>query len=379
MERRMFVRGMRVIKKIKILISLLCVVLVLITGCNYPQQAEKNYTLQFCQKLDAGETFLLSNVFDFDFDKAFVISEIYSKQNDLLTLYNLTTVVNIDDITNDINRRILFIKDNTVVYDYVYSINDLFTEYKNVIIYPETNIIPSGYNKKNKNCRIFSLEGKITEGIPKKDNGIVEFSLASQSFNAPLSYMNLIEDYKALVNCRLSDEFESEYINKGNLDYIEKKYLLNDIDALSYHWSCMVTEMASGIDNPSLDMFKYHINDINNDGVLEVFWVRENTILAIFTCVDEKLQLVDAFWSRHKCFWKGDIKLYFASYGGTSAEFKIMQLEKNSIQLISVGYFGYNQDTYYEIINEEKTNIDKNRFDILCSDFCKNTDIEYTY
>ncbi len=222
-----------------------------------------------------------------------------------------------------------------------------------------------------------SYTSQFYQKSDEKDNNIVKFSLADQVINVPAMYTNLIEDYKVLVQCRLSKEFESEYIDKGSLDYIEEKYLLNSIDDLSYHWHCMIVEMVLGIDNPSLDMFEYSFNDINNDGVLEAFWMRENTILAIFTYADEKVQLTDAFWPKYACFWKGTENLYFASYGGTAADFEIIQLAKNSTELISVSSFGYDQNTYYEIINEEKIDIDKDRFDTLCSDFYKNTGIEY--
>ncbi len=185
----------------------------------------------------------------------------------------------------------------------------------------------------------------------------------------PNEYKEVIEDYKDIVEFRLSDRFESEW-NNGNFgDY--DKYYNADIQG---NFSYMILDMLDYIDNPSTDSFGYILNDINDDTVPELFWITSDYefIFAIFTINEGEACLLDAFWPRYKCRSLDSGVIYtMGSSGAAYTTYELRKLDKNSAQLTSVKEFGtdfYDENgsiLYYHVSDGKKEYISEDRIDEL--------------
>jgi hypothetical protein len=108
------------------------------------------YTQKIHQMLVNGESFLLRDIFEFEFDEAYVIPELYSTGESLLKKYNILSKVEIEDILYNETQRILFLKNGYVIYDYCYSVlSGIFAIQNDLIIFPDTKIIPLSEDASN--------------------------------------------------------------------------------------------------------------------------------------------------------------------------------------------------------------------------------------
>ena len=205
----------------------------------------------------------------------------------------------------------------------------------------------------------------------------------TQYIDVPLEYSEVLNDYKNILEFRFSENFYEEY-NNGNLVDLSEK-LKNDIDRtvvisstpvkIGKHWWYMVVEMDSLLDTEgSINDFGYLLKDINNDSVKELFWVdRDYNILAIFTIVNGKAELVDAFWPRHRAVITNCGDIYLRMSGGADITyFSINTLEKNSSKYNEKHFFAIdgwdevnNRNFFFEKINGDKKQIEQNRFQEL--------------
>ncbi len=144
----------------------------------------------------------------------------------------------------------------------------------------------------------------------------------TQDNTKPFLYTDLIDDYKAILEFRLSDDFEEKYNNGTFLPEISD-YLKSTIKSgNTEHWSNMLVELPTAMESSnketfSIDYYGYILYDLNGDGIDELFWVRKDySIIAIFTIYNEKLTLLDAFWSRHRATINQQGLLITQSSGG---------------------------------------------------------------
>lgn len=190
----------------------------------------------------------------------------------------------------------------------------------------------------------------------------------------PSEYTEVIEDYKNIVEFRLSDNFNSEW-NNGNFG-IYYKYHNVDIHG---DFSNMIVEMLPYDQEATVASYGYVLKDINNDTIPELFWVCGEldsiySIRAIFTIAEGKAQLLDAFWSRYKCVITDEGELYTMGSGGAAyTEYELRVLDKNSAHLTTTKEFGTDYDhennlALYYVSEGEKEYISKDRFDELLTD-----------
>ena len=80
----------------------------------------------------------VGDVFDFDFDEAYVVSTSYGDEAYYLEVFGVTTAVPIYSWETGGHYRIFFVKDKCIIYDFVYDITKIDTHEKGMTIYPDT-------------------------------------------------------------------------------------------------------------------------------------------------------------------------------------------------------------------------------------------------
>ena len=88
--------------------------------------------------LEVTDTFTLADIVDFEFDKVYVasITEVYLGEEYFLEKLNASTTVDIPILDSGNHNRLLFIKDNVIVYDFVYPLEEIYFEDDVIWIYP---------------------------------------------------------------------------------------------------------------------------------------------------------------------------------------------------------------------------------------------------
>lgn len=195
--------------------------------------------------------------------------------------------------------------------------------------------------------------------------------------SVPREYLPVIENYKRIVKMRLSENFQENWNNdvyRGTYEGYYDDPIMGDFDT-------MIIEMLLPGDNVTSSSYGYVLKDINDDGVLELFWVSEDldTIFAVFTLSGMDVQLLDAFWSRYSCRVTDNGELF--TLGSSAADvfsYNIRRLEPHSADLISVKEFGadrkYTSDGegehfYYEAQNLGADYITKDRYEELLGEY----------
>ena len=170
-------------------------------------------------------------------------------------------------------------------------------------------------------------------------------------YSLPREYEPVIENYKKIVEMRLSEKFEENWNNGLYRNTYEGYY----DDEIMGDFDIMITEMLPYADDITSSSYGYVLKDINEDEVPELFWVSSDlsTIFAVFTLSGMDVQLLDAFCSRYKCCVTDNGELYtLSSSGADVVSYHIRKLEPHSAELISVKEFG--SDKEYIPGQEEK-------------------------
>lgn len=159
LEVHMLLNGTREHKKIyiSIIVILLLLVIVFMTlaikewyyETRYPEPEE--FTKKMYSMLTEEQHVELGEVFNFEFDKAFVQNGIFTDEEYYTEKMNLKTVIDIPTLWSEVEGRILFVKDNVIVYDYIYSLyGENAPDFEvGIWIYPDTQLS-------------FNEEGKIS-------------------------------------------------------------------------------------------------------------------------------------------------------------------------------------------------------------------------
>ncbi|SEW32725.1 hypothetical protein [[Clostridium] fimetarium] len=193
----------------------------------------------------------------------------------------------------------------------------------------------------------FLLDNKIN---PKKNT-----ETTSESFiitDCFPDYSSIIDEYQKFVDQLINEGIESVFDNEI--------FTTPDTD-LSYNWNCMMTEtnIWSYRKFPkNREAFGYALEDLNGNGTPElVLLLKDYTVLAVFSTVNGKPKLLDAYWPKHRCAIYNSGLLYTLSSGGSAYwEYAIHQISQDGSKLIAVEQYG-SDDDLYKIINGEKYNI----------------------
>ena len=133
-----------------IILSAVGVLVIICVSSNWPTEMlslfstpyEKNQ--YYCDLLlslqETSDTVRVGDVFEFDFDEAYVASGPYGDEKFYLQELGVDTAVPIRQWNTGGHYRILFIKDKCIIYDFVYDIRQVNTLEKGMMIYPDTKM-----------------------------------------------------------------------------------------------------------------------------------------------------------------------------------------------------------------------------------------------
>lgn len=188
----------------------------------------------------------------------------------------------------------------------------------------------------------------------------------------PSEYEKIVEDYKKIVEFRISEDFESGN-NTGEFAELNEKLKADLSPSLQYKWDNMIADMLDGIETPSMESFGYILKDLNGDGVRELIWASSdyNKIFAVFTVHDGKVELLDAYWSRYRGVVSDSGKLYTLGSGGADTfEYAAVEVDTNEDSGLKViKRFGCDGGKFYEASGDDDVTIDKTRFDEIFSEY----------
>lgn len=80
----------------------------------------------------------MKEVFSFEFDKAYVANEPYGDEKYFLKKLDVDTAINIPTLETGAHSRILFIKDNRIIYDFVYEMGKISISEVGIWVYPSS-------------------------------------------------------------------------------------------------------------------------------------------------------------------------------------------------------------------------------------------------
>ena len=186
----------------------------------------------------------------------------------------------------------------------------------------------------------------------------------------PLQYALVLDDYRKIVQYRLSDDF----LQSENLSALQQQLLSGlFVDAPETdgqpRWQYMIIDMLDYVAEPEVASFGYILKDLNGDNSPELIWVSAdyNTVFAIFTIADNKAVLVDAYWSRYKAVILDSGVVYTQGSGGANTvEYTCWTLNNEQPDYKDIQkQFGSNNGQYYEAIDNAHMNISNDRFNAL--------------
>lgn len=96
------------------------------------------YYEQLRSMQDTSEPLTVGDVFEFDFDEAYVYEHPYGDEATYLRKLNVETAVPLRQWDTGGHYRIFFIKDRCIIYDFVYDTIQIDTVKKGITIYPDT-------------------------------------------------------------------------------------------------------------------------------------------------------------------------------------------------------------------------------------------------
>ena len=166
-------------------------------------------------------------------------------------------------------------------------------------------------------------------------------------------YRPLIEKYREYIEYALGYEDEIAVKNRPF------EYPQDDPDL--YWYNNWVVSFLYGKDYfAKRNSFGYAIKDLNGNGSPELILLLKNgTVLAIFSFVNNKPNGLGVFWDRHNCEINDLGILYtHTSSGAGHWEDRIQEISQDDSKLLLVEQYGIDGratgDGYYKIIDEEK-------------------------
>jgi len=180
-------------------------------------------------------------------------------------------------------------------------------------------------------------------------------------------YEELVNDYAKLIRFRFSDSFDTDRICDFPGISNTLKAALSNLGGLESRWSTMAFELSynSAADNPRF--YGYILQDINADGIPELFWVRnDHSIVAIFTYHNNRIVLLDAYWSRYRGYVAWNNTLYtWGSGGAADAHCSSLSLTANGSLYDGYGFYSesnWNTVNYFEYSGAAVNRISQDRF-----------------
>lgn len=135
----------RSLKVFALSLSVIFLCFYLLTSCTF-QRSSEDYYADMLLQYEKTDKFTFSDVFEFDFDKAYIIhttDEVYGDKEYFLEALNVTSTLELQELPNGGMGRVLFVKDNCIIYDFIYDVGCLNIENVGCWILPDTNFVAS--------------------------------------------------------------------------------------------------------------------------------------------------------------------------------------------------------------------------------------------
>lgn len=112
----------------------------------YDYKKADSYVKKIKKLCDAQDEFLVGDVFQFEYDRAYVFKDNYMSGESFARQYNLDISINqVEAVDTEILRRIVFVDENgDYIYEFRYNVEKLTLMEEGMIIYPETIIKKEG-------------------------------------------------------------------------------------------------------------------------------------------------------------------------------------------------------------------------------------------
>ncbi len=201
-----------------------------------------------------------------------------------------------------------------------------------------------------------------------------------------INYLEIIRAYQEfalyIIDKDIEAVFQDDVFTLPNID-----------ETLLYHWENMLIETSIWSYRDFLkdkDAFGFALADLNHDGVDElILLLKDYTILAIFTTINNEVALIDAYWAKHRCaIYNTGILYTLTSSGASQWYYRTQYISSQSGELKLLQEYGNSNDEYYKVIDGEKCNINEKDFiefqkeyptlsDVTASDITKKSGIEF--
>ncbi len=182
-------------------------------------------------------------------------------------------------------------------------------------------------------------------------------------------YPSILQEYRLFVDNMANGKYDT--INEDGIIFDDDVFDAPVQGDLSGHWFCMKAD-ANLWGNPSVarNVFGYALEDFNEDGDDELILLENDyTVLAIFSTVNSKPKLLDAYWSRYQCAILDSGLLHMRSNNGAGDwRHAIQRLSPDGSELLNVVQYGsssdkYLDDYYYKIENGKEEEINEAELD----------------
>ncbi len=182
-------------------------------------------------------------------------------------------------------------------------------------------------------------------------------------------YPSILQEYRLFIDNMANGKYAS--VNKNGEAFVDDVFDAPFQGDLSRRWSYMMGDANFwGEYSMARDGFGYALEDLNEDGTDELILLDSNyTVLAIFSTVNGKAKLLDAYWSRYGCAILDSGLLHTSSSGGAADwEHVIKQLSPDGSELLNVVQYGcrsdkFPNDYYYRIENGKEEEISEAELD----------------
>lgn len=156
---------------------IVCLSLCLIVGAglcvlfSYSEDIRSQKYIKKIHNQSLNQPFLVSSVFDFEFDRAYLIKDAYLDGDGICQEYGLDlSISDVQSKEQEYIQRIIFVNEKgQLLYEFRYDVADMYIEQNNLIFYPDTKMerYASGYY--NKFCEIKFLDIPPENYLKKRD------------------------------------------------------------------------------------------------------------------------------------------------------------------------------------------------------------------
>ena len=187
------------------------------------------------------------------------------------------------------------------------------------------------------------------------------------------NYPSILQEYRLFVDNMATGKYA--YDNEKGDIFVDDVF-----ESPAGNWSQMKSDANfwGGDSSMARDAFGYALEDLNGDGVDELILLQDDyTVLAIFSTVNGKPKLLDAYWTKYECAILDSGLLHTLSSGGAGDwVHAIQRLSLDGSELLNVVQYGSRSDRqhpgeqhYYRIENGKEEEISEAELDAFLEQY----------